>query len=87
MWEFLQKAPAQAVIWTTAAAVMCVVAYYVLQKFRDSTAQDTPNASDHISNFRELHSQGGLSETEYRTIKSVLGEQLKDQVNDSEKTT
>lgn len=87
MWEIIQQSWAQAVIWTTVGAILAVFGYYVVQKFRDSAAHDTPDASKLMSKFRELRSQGGLSEAEYRTIKSVLGEKLKEEGSDRNETT
>lgn len=53
---------------------------WLVKRWRDVRAEDTPAASDLLTNFRELHSQGGLSDEEYRTIKTTLAGQLRDGV-------
>ena len=35
-----------------------------------------------LTKFQEMRQEGDISETEYRTIKSVLGEQLQRDVKD-----
>ncbi|WP_146591908.1 hypothetical protein [Posidoniimonas polymericola] len=50
--------------------------FWLMKRLRDVEAEDTPTASDMLTNFRELHSQGGLSDEEYRTIKTTLAGQL-----------
>ena len=36
-----------------------------------------------MSKFRDLHSRGGLTDAEYRTIKTTLAVQLKQQLKDN----
>ncbi len=43
----------------------------------------SPGASELMSNFRELHSQGGLSDEEYRTIKAMLAQQVENELSPS----
>ncbi|TWT31290.1 hypothetical protein KOR34_46660 [Posidoniimonas corsicana] len=52
--------------------------FWLVKRLRDVEADDTPTASDLLSNFRELHARGGLSDEEYRTIKTKLAAQLQD---------
>ncbi|HND51632.1 MAG TPA: hypothetical protein PLV92_04520 [Pirellulaceae bacterium] len=76
MWDFLQTPVASAVIWVTVLVALIAVAAFVVRKFRDRAVGDTPPASDLLSNFREMAQQGALSDTEYRTIKTMLGAKL-----------
>ena len=43
-----------------------------LRRVTDGAADDTSDASKMMSNFRDLHSRGGLSDEEFRTIKTKL---------------
>ena len=83
MWEFLGTPSVQAVIWTTILLMLLVVAYYIVQRFRDNTGKDTPKSSEYLTNFREMHQEGDISEKEFRTIKTVLGVKLQDELKDS----
>lgn len=81
MLEFLSTPTAKVVLLF---AVMCgaiAIGYYVIQRFRPSDKDDLPSASDHISHFRELRSQGKLTEEEYRTIKTKLASQFQEELN------
>jgi hypothetical protein len=61
---------------------LVVVGVLVVQRFRGGTADDGVGSSDLLSKFQEMRHEGDISETEYRTIKSVLGQQLKRDVKD-----
>lgn len=76
MLDFLRTWPAQLVIGVTILAVLSVVGWYVVAKFRDSTGDDGLSASELLSNFREIHQQGDIDESEYRKIKTALGAKL-----------
>jgi hypothetical protein len=39
-----------------------------------------------MTNFRELHAQGELSDEEYRTIKAVLAERFEQELNSTDET-
>ena len=80
MVKFLASPVAQPIVWSAVLAVLLVCAYYVVLKFRDRAVGDETSASDLLSNFRELHERGALSETEYRTIKTRLGSKLQDEL-------
>ncbi|MEC9095436.1 MAG: hypothetical protein VX776_02320 [Planctomycetota bacterium] len=56
--------------------VLIVMAWHVLTNFRGRIDEDIPGANDHLDNFEEIHSKGDISESEFRNIKTVLGEQL-----------
>lgn len=90
MLRFLQteqgSAVGQAVLWTAVLAVFLVCAYFVVLKFRDRSERDESDTSDLLSNFRELHERGTLSEAEYRTIKTKLGSTLQQQLKSTGET-
>lgn len=83
--EFLRTSEAQTVIWLAVLASLIAVAVYVVRYFREQWRQPTADASEMISKFRELHAEGELSDTEFRTIKTILGPELRRQVADREK--
>ena len=83
MVEFLRTPLAQLVIWTAGLTVLTVVGYYVARRFRDRTGDDQPTANDLLTNYREMHREGDISDVEYRTIKTVLGARLQQELKDS----
>jgi hypothetical protein len=64
-------------------AVLVAVAAFVFAKIRSKSAKKEPLASQWLSKYGELHSRGGLSDEEFRTIKTKLAEQLQDELNDN----
>ncbi len=83
MARFWQAGPEWLVLWIALLAVMVTIAYYVIEKIRPKPVQKEHRASQWLSKFRELHSQGGLSDEEFRTIKTTLAAQLQDELNDN----
>jgi len=81
MKEFLLSTPAQATIWTAVLLILIVAGWYVAGRFRDRSDDNQPTASDLLTNFRELHHQGDINDAEFRTIKTVLGEKLQEELN------
>jgi hypothetical protein len=78
--------PEGIVVWLAVLAAMIAVAAYFILKFRAKTLQNEPPASELLSKFRDLHSQGELTDEEFRTIKTTLSAQLQRELNDSGKT-
>ncbi|MFO0906096.1 MAG: hypothetical protein U0939_24020 [Pirellulales bacterium] len=76
LMPFLSTPAAQAVIWGTVLMVLLAAAGWVVLKFRGRATEDTAPASDMLSNFREMHHGGHLDESEFRTIKTMLGGKL-----------
>src|SRR5580693_2221042 len=64
----------------TAVALLCALSAYVIGKIRGQVRESDPGASEFMTNFRELHSQGELSDEEYRTIKAMLASRLQEQL-------
>jgi uncharacterized membrane protein len=82
---FLGEREMQLVVWICAIVIACVLGAYVIGKLRSKLRETDPGPSDFMTNFRELHSQGDLSDEEYRTIKSSLAARLKQQINRTDK--
>lgn len=84
MRDFLLTAPAQVVIWSTVLLIVIVIAVYVVGKLRDRMDDDRLAANELLTNFRELHLQGDIEDSEFRDIKSVLGTQMKQESRDTD---
>jgi hypothetical protein len=61
-------------------ALLMGLAAYVIAKIRAEPAKKEQQASDWLSKYSDLHSKGGLSDEEFRTIKTKLAEQLQDEL-------
>ena len=61
----------------------CPVGVYAVAKVRGELTDTKPGASDMMTNFREIHSEGELSDEEFRKIKTSLADRLEDELNDS----
>lgn len=83
MADFLSTPAAQLVILVAMTAALIAVGVYVILKVRGGGPEELPSASSLLTNFRELHSEGDLSDEEYRTIKAVLSEQLQEELKDN----
>jgi uncharacterized membrane protein len=86
MIEFLSSRTAEIVIGLALMAAVIAVGIYLIQKVREWRDQKEPPPSTLITKFREIHSQGGLSDEEYRTIKAVLTQQLHEELKDNGET-
>jgi uncharacterized membrane protein len=84
MREFLLTTHAQLVIWSTVLLIVIVIAVYIVGRLRDRTDNDRLAANDLLTNFRELHLQGDIEDSEFRDIKSVLGTKLKRELKDED---
>ena len=61
-------------------AALVGVAAYVIAKIRAEPAKKEQQVTDWLSKYSDLHSKGGLSDEEFRTIKTKLAEQLQDEL-------
>jgi uncharacterized membrane protein len=84
MQEFLSTPLARAVISVAILLVILAVGYYLVRRFRDRIDDDRQTTSDWLTNFREMHHEGDISEAEFRTIKTVLGQKLQEEIRDTE---
>ncbi len=78
------EAPIVIVVW--AVAMMAIIGFYVVRRYRDQTADDTPGANELLTNFREMHLEGDIEEAEYRKIKTQMSDQLKEELNRPDET-
>jgi hypothetical protein len=59
-----------------AIAVLIGAGILLMVKLRGRVNRNPNIASEAMSNFREIHSQGGLSDKEFRNIKTLLADRL-----------
>jgi len=83
MDRFWQSEPQWLILWLAVGAALAAVALYVIGKIRPKPAQKERFASQWLSKCRESHTQGVLSDEEYRTIKTKLNRELQDELSDS----
>jgi len=72
-------------LWIAGVAIVTAVCVYVVGKLRGSYRESDLEPSKLITNFRELHSQGELSDEEYRNIKAKLATQMQELLEKSRK--
>lgn len=65
------------VVLTVVLAVAMWVVPKLVKSLREQINGDGTAPSELLTNFREMHQQGDLSDTEFRTIKTVLGAKLR----------
>jgi hypothetical protein len=67
----------QAALMFAAVFVLTAIGIAIVRKFRDREVDDATESSELITKFRDLHDEGGLSDEEFRTIKSKLATKLR----------
>ncbi len=77
----------EAALWVALIFVLIALAIVFLRKWRGGDADDQRGASELLTKFRELHVRGGLSDDEYRTIKTKLATQIETEINNNEDST
>lgn len=63
--------------------VLAALGITFARRFRDRDDKGIAQSSAMMSKFRELHDEGGLSDEEFRTIKSKLAGELKAELRDN----
>lgn len=83
-WDrLLALEPEWLIVSLALLAITIAIVAYIISKIRAKPLQREPPASELLSKFSEMHSQGGLTDAEFRTIKTTLAAQLQKQVNDT----
>jgi uncharacterized membrane protein len=77
----------QAALWFAVILALMALAIAGLRRWRESSAEDQPSTNELLTKFREVHARGGLSDDEYRTIKTKLATQIDAELNDNDKTS
>jgi uncharacterized membrane protein len=73
-----------AALWFAAIFALLALAVVVVRRFRGGAADDRPRASELLTKFRDLHARGGLSDDEYRTIKTKLATGIEAEITNSD---
>jgi uncharacterized membrane protein len=87
MTELLRHPLLQAALWFAVIFALSALALVALRKWRGGAYDTQHTASELLTKFRELHGRGGLSDDEYRTIKTKLARQLDAELNDNDQTS
>jgi uncharacterized membrane protein len=83
MGPLLDNHIVQGIFWCVVLAVLVSAAWWLLRSLRGSPDDEPPVSSALLTKFRELHLRGGLSDEEYRTIKTLLTERLRNELKDA----
>ncbi|TWT87117.1 hypothetical protein Mal64_26520 [Pseudobythopirellula maris] len=67
---------AQAALLFALILALAAGAFWLVRSWTGRDAEDGPEASELLTKFREVHSRGGLSDDEFRTIKTKLAPEL-----------
>ena len=82
-WQFMQTPGARAVLLVAIMLTLSVIGWYAVRRFRDQISGDG-DTTYHLTKFREMEQQGVLSDAEFRTIKTVLGSHVSDELTEEE---
>jgi uncharacterized membrane protein len=86
MLEVLQTPAARLVVLTAAIAILLLILVYVVGRVRAGVTNEGAGASELLTNFREMHAKGVLSDEEFRTIRTQLSARLQQELKDAEET-
>lgn len=76
----------RSVLLVAALAILVLVLVYVIGRIRAGMTEEDGEASDLLTNFREMHAKGELSDQEFRTIKKQLSARMQRELRDAEET-
>ena len=65
-----------AALWFAFILALTAAFFYGVRKWAGKAGRDPQLASDMLTKFRDLHASGGLSDSEYRTIKTKLAPEI-----------
>ena len=85
MAEFLATPLSSVILLLAVTAAAVAVGVYVIGKVRASLGDADVPSSEMLTKFEDLHSQGELSDAEYRTIKAMLAERLERELNSTDR--
>jgi uncharacterized membrane protein len=74
------------IVWLAVLAALVALAVYVIGRVRAKTLQQEPIAHELLAKFRDLHSRGELSDAEFRTIKTALALQRRNELSGNDET-
>jgi uncharacterized membrane protein len=74
------------VLAITALAILVSIGVYLAGQIRAKAIQKEPTANELLTKFRELNSQGVVSDEEFRTIKTTLTDRLQTELKGKDET-
>ena len=83
MAEFMGSPLASVVFLLALTAALVAVGVYVIVKVRAGSEREELDSSEWLTKFKELHTQGKLSDEEFQTIKAMLTKRLQRELNDT----
>lgn len=83
MSELMDHWLTRSVLLYAAVFLATALGFTVVRKLRGSADHDKHQSSELMTKFRELHARGGLSDEEYRTIKTKLAAKLQIELSDN----
>ena len=83
MDAFLEEPSIRLIFALAAFAILLVIGGYIVGRYRQNMRNPTHNANELLSNFRDLNSQGQLSDEEFRNIKSMLADKATQELRDT----
>ena len=87
MTELFRHPLSQAALWFAVIFALSALAVIALRRWRGSAFEGQPDTSELLTKFRDLHDRGGLSDGEYRTIKTKLARQVDAELKDNKQTS
>jgi len=67
-------------IWVTVLLIIIVWGSFAIRKIRVKSLQHEPNTEELLTKFSECHTKGELSDEEFRKIKSMLADEIQQEV-------
>ena len=83
MTELFRHPLSWAALWFAAIFALLALAVVVVRRFRGDAVDDQPSPNELLAKFRDLHARGGLSDDEYRTIKTKLATRIDTELSDT----
>jgi uncharacterized membrane protein len=87
MTELFRHPLSQAALWFAVIFALSALMFALMRKWRGGASDAQPSADELLTKFRELHGRGGLSDDEYRTIRTKLARQLDAELTDIDNTS
>ncbi len=83
MWR-VQDPVADLALSLLILVLLTIVAVFVIVRVRRSAKEEDRSEIELLSKFRDVHAQGGLSDAEFRTIKTRLADRVVEDLKDKE---
>lgn len=83
-WDLLRELSLPMIVLISLVAALAIVLGVVLRKSHGRDEEDQLPSSGLMTKFREMHDRGGLSDEEFRTIKTKLAANMQAELKDSD---